>query len=274
MPHFAVRPSAAGPIEQPLVYYYKPHCSTQGKLERAAALYRDYLAVAPRDHSIRSAYLFLMHFLPGSPPREASSRPIRSGTCCTAVCDSQSRTQLSERAAIRAVGCTWDISLRISKITAWAVSWHRSLLPTASVEVFAYADSVESDDLTERLHKSADHWRLVYGQDFFPQLTQTIRADEIDILVDLTMHMPANRMLLFATGWHRCKLLTSLLQTPPALPRWTIASAIQSLILWERTLTTQGAPSVYREAGGCMNHRPRRPCRRRVPKTPRLSLVA
>lgn len=64
-------------------------------------------------------------------------------------------------------------------------------------EVFCYASVERPDSLTQRLGTYADVWRDVRAFDD-DQLAQQIRADGIDILVDLAMHMADGRPLLFA----------------------------------------------------------------------------
>ena len=51
--------------------------------------------------------------------------------------------------------------------------------------------------MTERCRAQADVWRNVFGFSD-EQLADAIRQDRIDILVDLTMHMANNRLLVFA----------------------------------------------------------------------------
>src|SRR5262249_16345177 len=48
-----------------------------------------------------------------------------------------------------------------------------------------------------RCRSHADHWRNVLGISD-EEVAQKIRQDQVDILVDLTMHMAHNRMLVFA----------------------------------------------------------------------------
>jgi predicted O-linked N-acetylglucosamine transferase (SPINDLY family) len=64
-------------------------------------------------------------------------------------------------------------------------------------EVSCYSDVVRSDDKTQQLRRSADVWHDVAGLTD-EQLAKRILVDEIDILVDLTMHMEGSRPLLFA----------------------------------------------------------------------------
>lgn len=64
-------------------------------------------------------------------------------------------------------------------------------------EIFCYASVERTDALTQRLATYADVWRDVRELDD-ERLAQQIRADGIDILVDLAMHMADGRPLLFA----------------------------------------------------------------------------
>jgi predicted O-linked N-acetylglucosamine transferase (SPINDLY family) len=65
------------------------------------------------------------------------------------------------------------------------------------VEVFGYAQVSVPDDLTQRLRDCMDGWRNIAGLSD-DQTADLIRQDQIDILVDLTMHMANNRLLVFA----------------------------------------------------------------------------
>ena len=79
----------------------------------------------------------------------------------------------------------------------------RNLLPllaqhdAANVEVFCYAQVAHPDALTDRFRTSAHHWRSLVGLSD-DQAAQLIRQDQIDILVDLALHLANNRLLLFA----------------------------------------------------------------------------
>lgn len=65
-------------------------------------------------------------------------------------------------------------------------------------EVYCYAQLPRPDEISERLAAYADVWRPTYGMSD-ERLAALIGEDEIDILVDLTMHMSNGRPLLFAT---------------------------------------------------------------------------
>lgn len=67
----------------------------------------------------------------------------------------------------------------------------------AQFEIYCYASVERPDAYTQRLADYADVWRDVREFDD-ERLAQQIRADGIDILVDLAMHMADGRPLLFA----------------------------------------------------------------------------
>ncbi|HEY2414933.1 MAG TPA: tetratricopeptide repeat protein [Pirellulaceae bacterium] len=64
-------------------------------------------------------------------------------------------------------------------------------------EVFCYSDVLWPDAITERLRSNADVWREVNTLSD-EEVAAQIRADGIDILIDLTMHMERRRLLVFA----------------------------------------------------------------------------
>lgn len=63
--------------------------------------------------------------------------------------------------------------------------------------LFAYANQRESDGLTQRLKGCFEGWREVAGMDD-AALAACIRADGIDVLVDLAGHTQNNRLTVFA----------------------------------------------------------------------------
>jgi predicted O-linked N-acetylglucosamine transferase (SPINDLY family) len=67
----------------------------------------------------------------------------------------------------------------------------------AAFEVFCYSSVERPDGITRRLAGHADEWRNVRPLDD-AALSDIIREDRIDILVDLTMHMANGRPLVFA----------------------------------------------------------------------------
>lgn len=64
-------------------------------------------------------------------------------------------------------------------------------------EVFVYSNNAYRDAVTERFAAAADHWRAC-GPWSDVQLANAIRADQIDLLVDLSGHTAGNRLLALA----------------------------------------------------------------------------
>ena len=64
-------------------------------------------------------------------------------------------------------------------------------------EIFCYSNVAVPDHLTERLRGYADHWRDI-SSITDEKATELVRQDQIDVLIDLTMHMERNRIMIFA----------------------------------------------------------------------------
>ena len=64
-------------------------------------------------------------------------------------------------------------------------------------EIFIYSDVINADRLTERIKPNADVWRDIAGLSD-ERFAEMVRSDQIDVLVDLTMHMSRTRLLAFA----------------------------------------------------------------------------
>ncbi|HMD53373.1 MAG TPA: tetratricopeptide repeat protein, partial [Phycisphaerae bacterium] len=65
------------------------------------------------------------------------------------------------------------------------------------LEIFCYSSTKSPDDLTKCIQDSADVWRNIADVDD-QKAAQMIRDDQIDILVDLSLHSGNNRLLVFA----------------------------------------------------------------------------
>jgi protein O-GlcNAc transferase len=64
-------------------------------------------------------------------------------------------------------------------------------------EIFCYSMVARPDDLTQHMQTAADAWRIILSVSD-EQVAEMIRKDQIDILVDLTLHTEGNRLLVFA----------------------------------------------------------------------------
>jgi protein O-GlcNAc transferase len=64
-------------------------------------------------------------------------------------------------------------------------------------EIHCYDNASKPDELNARLRACVDGWRSIAGLND-QACAEMIRQDKIDILVDLSLHMAGNRMLVFA----------------------------------------------------------------------------
>ena len=67
----------------------------------------------------------------------------------------------------------------------------------ARFEVTCYSDVASPDGVTARIRSLADRWRETVGMSD-AALAEQVRAEGIDVLVDLTVHMSRHRLLTFA----------------------------------------------------------------------------
>ena len=65
------------------------------------------------------------------------------------------------------------------------------------LDLYAYANHPQVDEVTQRLRRLVPHWQSVFAL-ADRALADTIRSDGIDILVDLSGHSAFNRLLTFA----------------------------------------------------------------------------
>src|SRR6185436_2940856 len=64
-------------------------------------------------------------------------------------------------------------------------------------EIVCYSNTARPDPITNRLRPLADQWREICGL-ADEEAAEMVRRDEIDLFVDLELHMGGGRPLLFA----------------------------------------------------------------------------
>ncbi len=66
-----------------------------------------------------------------------------------------------------------------------------------NVEIYCYSNSDREDEITGQYRDIANHWESVYSLSD-DVASEKIRSDQIDILVDLSLHTSGNRLRMFA----------------------------------------------------------------------------
>jgi protein O-GlcNAc transferase len=170
---------------------------TEGRLDDAIASYRTGLRLKPDANLMHSNLIFLLLFHPGY-DAEAILRECRAWNrqhaepLRGAIQPHRNRPDPERRLRIGYVSPDFNDHVQ-SLFTIPLLSNHDH----RQCEVFCYADVWRPDHLTERLRGDADAWRSTVGLSD-QQVADLVRGDQVDILVDLTMHMANNRLLAFA----------------------------------------------------------------------------
>ncbi|HTV49456.1 MAG TPA: tetratricopeptide repeat protein [Phycisphaerae bacterium] len=169
----------------------------RGKLDEAIAIYRAALERNPSLIQIHSNILYNMHFHPGYDAKRLYDEHVSW----------RKRHAEAFKQSIRPYTNNRDPERRL-KIGYVSPDFRQhvvgaNLLPLLqkhdrkNFEIICYSDVVNPDSLTARIRLLIDNWRNVVGvsdQD----VTEMIRRDQIDILVDLTLHMANSRLPVFA----------------------------------------------------------------------------
>ena len=168
-----------------------------GRMEDAIEAFQSSLKVRPNYQMAHSNLLLCMNYIPRFGPAEIYEESVRW--------DERHGAPLTEGHQPHANSRDPERRLRIGYISpdfrTHSVSYFFEPLLSAfdrrAVEVFCYADVVRPDRTTGRLRSLADVWRSVVGMRN-DEITEQIRRDGIDILVDLSGHTSQNRLMIFA----------------------------------------------------------------------------
>jgi predicted O-linked N-acetylglucosamine transferase (SPINDLY family) len=165
--------------------------------DESLACYRRAVELAPASAAVHSNLIYAMHFHPGCDARSIAAEQRRWVE--------RHAAPLARCVALHANDRSPDRRLRIGYVSA-DFRQHvvgLNLLPLFErhdherFEIVAYDDAACPDHVGDRLRGAADAWRRVFGWSD-AQIAEQIRADRIDILVDLALHTAHNRLTLFA----------------------------------------------------------------------------
>jgi predicted O-linked N-acetylglucosamine transferase (SPINDLY family) len=168
-----------------------------GRIDQAAAAYRESLKLRRDDPRLHSNLLLSMHFSPDSDPKEIFEEHLEWNHRHAEPLAGEIRPHANDRSETRL--------LRVGYVSP---DFREHALPffiegllahhdPAAVEIFCYADISRPDSVTRRLEARVPNWRNITGKSD-SDVAEMIRADRIDILVDLAGHMADNRLLVFA----------------------------------------------------------------------------
>ena len=169
----------------------------QGMLDEALDSYRRATELKPDYQAAQSALLFTSYYHPAYDARQIAA--------ALSAWNQRVAEPLGRGVPPHANPREPERRLRVGYVSPdfrdHAIGWF--LLPLleqhdpAAVEVYAYAQVSRPDFFTDILRSHVPHWRNTIGL-ADEHVAELIRADQIDILVDLTMHTADNRVLVMA----------------------------------------------------------------------------
>jgi protein O-GlcNAc transferase len=169
----------------------------QGQLEEAIAAYRRAISLRPDYAEAHSNLIYAMHLHPSCDAKSIVEEHRRWNT--------QHAEPLKQFIPFHTNDRSPERRLRIGYVSPdfFQHPVGRFLLPLLEhhdknqVQIFAYSQVQLPDAMTQRLRLYSDQWRNIVGLSD-AQTADLVQQDQIDILVDLTMHTAGNRLLVFA----------------------------------------------------------------------------
>lgn len=169
----------------------------RGQLDDAIEAFRTALRINPADWHTHSNLIYSLNYHPGYEPQAVFEEHRRFGQRHADPLMPGDRRYANDRTPGR--------RLRIGYVSghfrAHAVAVFTEPMLAAhdhtGFEIFCYSNASVADATTRRIQTSADHWREIAGKSD-EEVCETIRQDQIDILVDLAGHIDGNRLMMFA----------------------------------------------------------------------------
>jgi predicted O-linked N-acetylglucosamine transferase (SPINDLY family) len=168
-----------------------------GELDEAIAHLRAAVELAPDNAIVHSNLVYTLHFHAGSDARGIAAEAARWQQRHAASLPVTPPQATRDRNPARRLRIGYVSPNFWEQAECYFVAPLLEAHDRKHVELYCYASVLRPDDMTERLRRCADVWCDALGLSD-DALAARICADEIDILVDLTMHMSRNRLLVFA----------------------------------------------------------------------------
>jgi protein O-GlcNAc transferase len=168
----------------------------QGKLEEALASFQRARALVPADTGAQSNYLLCLNYLPQADPDFVFAEHCQWAQLHehSAFTSPPAKTPPSRGFPLRVGYVSPDLRWHI---LAWFLEPILRHHDPKHVQVIAYAEVPVPDETTARLQSLCHGWRRTCGLTD-AQVADLVRADGIDILVDLAGHTAGNRLGVFA----------------------------------------------------------------------------
>jgi len=169
----------------------------QGQLDQALEANRQAVALMPEDARFHSCLVFTQNYHPELSAAAIAAAEQRWYEQHAKLLEPLIRRHPHERSPERRLRIGYvSPDLRSHPVGHFLLPlWENH--DRKQYEIFAYAQVANPDEMTARLRSLTDGWRSTVGLADV-ELADLIRADQIDILVDLAIHTVHNRLLVFA----------------------------------------------------------------------------
>ncbi|MGA2582578.1 MAG: tetratricopeptide repeat protein [Tepidisphaeraceae bacterium] len=168
-----------------------------GQIDKAVEVCRRAIEVDPTHVMAHSNLIFGMYFQSDATPRQIHGEQKRWSDRFAKPLAESIKPHDNDRSPDRRLRIGYvSADFRAHPVACFLLPLFPNHRPE-EVEIFCYSGVRRSDEITERLRGFSHHWRDATK---LPdaELAETIRADKIDILIDLGLHTAENRLLMFA----------------------------------------------------------------------------
>ena len=247
----------------------------RGELPAAISAYRRAVALRPDLSALHSNLLLTLHYHPDYSPADLKREHDAWAERHVAPLAATRRAHANGREPDRRLRVGFvSPDFREHSVARFVLPLFRELGRKES-EVYAYSDVATPDLVTGLLRNHVDQWRDVAAIGDAP-LADLIRADGIDILVDLAAHSGHNRLLTFArkpapvqvtylaycstTGVDAIdyRVTDAFLDPPAETEHYTETSIRLPHCYWCYSAPPLGRPPTHRQPGpptfGCLNN--------------------
>jgi protein O-GlcNAc transferase len=166
-----------------------------GRSREAEPWYRKALAIDPRAQEAWSALLLSYNNRDDLSAQQVLAEHLRFDATFPAPASARDADMRRprEHARIRIGYLSGDFIQHPVALFLRPVLMH---LDRSRFEAYCYSNNAREDGMTRDLRSRVENWRNIAGQDD-AAAAQLIRADDLDILIDLSGHSPRSRILLF-----------------------------------------------------------------------------
>ena len=169
----------------------------QGRLEEAIACYQQVMSIRPDAAGAYSNLLFTMQYMSTVTPEDVFCEHRRYAERYEAPLKPYWQPHRNNRDPERRLKIGYVSGDFRNHAVAFFIEPILANHDKSQVEVYCYYNYIRHDNHTDRIAAYADHWLdCAWMKD--EQLAERIRADGIDILIDLSGHTAYNRLTLFA----------------------------------------------------------------------------